>query len=80
MGLVSPGDLMNILEARDLHCRLTLEIDRWRAEFWHAHGDSQGEDWQTICQTIERLQRECLALKAAMNRRLTAEESVTHGD
>lgn len=79
MGTFRPLErLMNILEAQRLYQRLTLEIDRWRAEFWH--GDSQGEDWQTICATIERLQRECLALQVVVDRRLTSEESVIHGD
>jgi hypothetical protein len=71
---------MNIQEARDLHCRLTMEVDRWRAEFWHCHNDSRGEDWDTILKTVERLQRELLALKEITDRRLTDENSVIFGD
>jgi hypothetical protein len=71
---------MDIQEAQDLHARLTLEIDRWRAEFWHCHGDSCGEDWQTILTTVERLQRELVALQEIRDRRLTETNSVIFGD
>jgi hypothetical protein len=71
---------MNTAEARALHCRLSLEVDKWRAEFWHCHGDSNGEDWQTILETVERLQRELVALKEMADRRLTESESVIYGD
>lgn len=71
---------MDLQEARNLHARLTLEIDSWRAEFWTCHGDSQGEDWQTILTTVERLQRELVALQKIRDRRLTAEQAVVFGD
>jgi hypothetical protein len=71
---------MNMIEARALHVRLSTEIDRWRAEFWTCHGDSSGEDWHTILTTIERLQREIIALKEITDRRLTEDESVIFGD
>lgn len=71
---------MDLQEARDLHVRLTLEIDQWRSEFWHCHNDSRGEDWDAILRKIERLQRELLALKEITDRRLTETNSVIFDD
>jgi hypothetical protein len=71
---------MDIQEAQRMHQRLSAEVERWRGEFWHAHGDSQGEDWQTILTKVERLQRELLVLQTIVDRRLTVEESVVYGD
>lgn len=71
---------MDLTEARDLHVRLTREINQWRSEFWHCHGDSQGEDWQTILTTVERLQKELIALQEIKDKRLTDEQSVIFGD
>ena len=71
---------MNIEEARRLHDRLSGEVTKWRAEFWHCHGDSCGEDWQHILETTERLQREILALQVMIAKRLTEDQSVVFGD
>ena len=71
---------MDLQEARGLRCRLTLEVDKWRAELWRCHNDSQGEDWDTTLKTVERLQKELLALREITDRRLTDKNSVIFGD
>lgn len=71
---------MNINEARDLRVRLNLEVDRWRAELWHCHGDSSGESWEHIQLTIESLRHEADELQRIVERRLTKEQSVIFGD
>lgn len=67
-------------EALALQTRMQGEVTRWRAELWHAHGDYVGENWHSILEKIEGLQRELLILQEIIDRKLTANQSVVFGD
>lgn len=71
---------MNIQEAQALRVRLNMEVDRWRAELWHCHGDSGGESLEHIMLSIETLRHEADELQRIVERRLTKEQSVLFGD
>lgn len=71
---------MNINEAQAQKEYLSMELTNWQKELWRCHGDSSGESWDHVVETIDRLRGELEQLQRIVERRLTETQSVIFGD